>query len=89
MDKLENNLTKFKDFIDIESGIEEDSKYIVTNKPPIDYNSIRIQRQWYRLLIFFIIIFCLFFIIIKSMTDDLTLINMSGINFFNLCRFPN
>ena len=87
MDKLENNLTKFKDFIDIESGIEEDSKYIVTNKPPIDYNSIRIQRQWYRLLIFFIIIFCLFFIIIKSMTDDLTLINMSGINFFNLCRF--
>lgn len=89
MDKLQSNLTKFKDFINIDSGIEEDSKYIVSNKPPIDYESIRVQRQWYRLLILFVIVFFIFFLIIKSMTDDLTLINMSGLNFFNLCRFPS
>ena len=83
-----DNLTKYKDFIDINSGIEDDSIYEITSKPPIDYDSIRTQRQWYRILILFSIIFFLFFIIIKSMTDDLTLINMSGLNFFNLCRFP-
>ena len=88
MDKLQSNLTKFKDFIDIDSGIEDDSKYKVNNKPQLDNTILRTKRQWYRLVIFFIIIFFLFFIVIKSMTDDLTLINMSGLNFFNLCRFP-
>ena len=83
-----NNLTKYNDFINIDSGIEQESKYKVTSKPPIDYDSIRTQRQWYRLIILFTIIFLMFFIVIKSMTDDLTLINMSGLNFFNLCRFP-
>lgn len=83
-----NNLTKYNDFINIDSGIEQESKYKVTSKPPIDYDSIRTQRQWYRLIILFTIIFFMFFIVIKSMTDDLTLINMSGLNFFNLCRFP-
>ena len=83
-----NNLTKYNDFINIDSGIEQESKYKVTNKPPIDYDLIRTQRQWYRLIILFTIIFFMFFIVIKSMTDNLTLINMSGLNFFNLCRFP-
>ena len=57
MDNLQSNLTKYKDFIDIDSGIENDSKYKVHSKPPIDSILLRTKRQWYRLVIFYIIIF--------------------------------
>ena len=79
---------KFDKYINIESELEKDSRFSINQKENIDKNLIRKQRQNISIYIFFGFIVFLLIFILKSLVDNLTLIDTVGVNFFNLCNIP-
>ena len=79
---------KFDKYINLESELEKDSRFSINQKENIDKNLIRKQRQNIRIYIFFGFIVFLLIFILKSLVDNLTLIDTVGVNFFNLCNIP-
>jgi len=75
---MNNKLDKY---INIESELEKESRFTISTKPQEDKNKIRIQRQHIRIYIFYGIIIFLLMFILKSLVDNLTLINNVGLNF--------
>jgi len=82
---MNNKLDKYLNF---ESELEKDSRYSIPQKEKLDKNLVRIQRQHIRIYMFYGLIIFLIIFILKSFTDDLTLINNVGLNFFNMCNIP-
>ena len=72
---------KFDKYINIESELEKESRFTISTKALEDKNKIRIQRQHIRIYIFYGIIIFLLMFILKSLVDNLTLINNVGLNF--------
>lgn len=81
-------MNKTDEFLNNSSNMEKESNFEISPAVKPKLNLLRYARQGVRILMFYIIIFVVFIFIIKSLTDDLTLINYSGLNFFNLCNFP-
>ena len=82
-------MNKLDSYISNESKLEQESRYKISGKPLTNYDDIDEQRQKYRIYIYYIIIFLLFTILIKSIVSDLTLFGLSGVNFFSNCKFLN
>ena len=81
-----NNLS---DYLDQDSKLEQESKFKINKTPPVNKDEVRFTRQGYRVYMFFGIIFFILIILIKSITDDLTLMGDIGYNLFNKCLIPN
>ena len=86
---MKNYLNFENDIKDLESELEKDSRFSVPTKEKEDENILRIQRQHIRIYIFYGIIIFLIIFILKSFMDDLTILNTSGLNFFNMCNIPD
>lgn len=79
---------KFDKYINLESELEKESRFSIPQKESVDVNKLRKERQNIRVYIFFGFIIFLLIFILKSLVDNLTLIDTVGVNFFNLCNIP-
>ncbi len=80
---------KFDKYINLESELEKESRFTISTKDQGDEDDIRTQRQHIRIYIVYGILILLLTFILKSLIDDLTLINTVGLNLFSTCNIPD